>query len=417
MRGSIRRAQRKTRHGLKPGEHAWDIIVPLGKRPDKNGTLVHRQRWTRFIGTRKQAEAKLNELVGHAHKGQFVEPSKVTVREWLDQWLDMAIKPPRCTLNTYRLYRTQIKKHIAPELGHIPLQLLTTFQLEQYYAGLKLAAGSVAIHHAILSSALKAATKAKLLHREQTIARDVTNKPRVNHHEDVLQNVWTADEARRFLTWVKHHESKQYVALFALALDAGLRISELLALRWKDLVGSLLRVERQLLFLDKRDIETLNRDPDAWRFDMPLPKGKRARTVDVSDDTVALLRDHKREQSELKLKNRPYYADHDLIFARQFEDRRVASQSVLGRPLSPRMVVVHFDKACKGAMVKRITLHGLRHTCATLSLGAGVPVHVVQQRLGHASSTITLDVYSHVLPSQQADAASKLAAVYWGRLR
>ena len=407
MRGCLRKAvERRTRRGMKPGEYAWDIIVPVGKKPDKNGKLVHRQRWTRFIGTKKQAEAKFNELVGERHKGQFVEPSKVLLREWLEQWLDMAIKPPRCTLNCYRLYRTQIKVHIAPALGHIPVQQLTTFQLEQYYAGLKLAPGTVRIHHAILSSALKAATKAKLLHREQTITHDVTNKPRINHHEDLLQNVWTADEARRFLTWVKQHESKQYVALFALTLDAGLRISELLALKWKDLEGSLLRVERQVLFLDKRDLETLDREAGSMRFDMPLPKGKRARSFELSDETLALLHDQKREQSELKLKNRPYYTDHDLIFAR--------TDTTIGTPLTPHMVYRHLEAVCKAAGVKSISVHGLRHTCATLLLAAGVPPHVVQRRLGHKKVEITLGTYAHVLPSQQADAASKLAMLLHG---
>jgi hypothetical protein len=72
----------------KPGEYAWDLIVPLGKRPNKDGQFVHRQQWVRFVGTRKQAEMKLNDLVGEAHHGQFIESSKVTLGDRLDQWLD-----------------------------------------------------------------------------------------------------------------------------------------------------------------------------------------------------------------------------------------------------------------------------------------------------------------------------------------
>jgi hypothetical protein len=77
---------------MRPGEYAWNLIVPIGKRPNAQGKLVRRQQWIRFIGTRKQAEMKLNELVGEAHSGRFIEPSKVTLGQWLDEWLDKAIR-------------------------------------------------------------------------------------------------------------------------------------------------------------------------------------------------------------------------------------------------------------------------------------------------------------------------------------
>src|SRR5688572_15416514 len=201
------------------------------------------------------------------------------------------------------------KKHLKPALGHVPLQQVTPLHVERYYAdrGLKLAERSVALHKAIITSALNAAVTAGVL--RNNVAKRATNKPRVRMIEDALHNAWTADEAHRFLVSVKKAGDAQYAALFALALDSGMRKSELLGLHWKDIEVTSLRVERQLLgMLRTKGTGTL-------RPDTSLPKGKRARSLDLSDETVVLLREHKRQQAELKLKNRLQYVDHGLIFA------------------------------------------------------------------------------------------------------
>jgi integrase len=132
--------------------------------------------------------------------------------------------------------------------------------------------------------------------------------------------------------------------------------------------------------------------------------------VDLSDETVALLASHKREQAEVKMKNRTSYTDNDLIFAQAWDSSN-ARHAVLGARLPWTSMNKRLDALCKTAGVRRITVHGLRHSCATLMLAAGVPAHVVQRRLGHKNVQITLDVYGHVLPNMQADAATRLAAL------
>jgi integrase len=400
MRGCLQKA--KTKREL-PGESAWDIILALGRGEDGK----HKQRWVRFHGTRKQAQQKLTELTGEVHRGEFVEPSKLTVGHWLDEWLEKAIRPPRCTPNTYKVYFGIVKKHLKPGLGHLLLQQLTPLQVERYYVerGVKLAERSIAVHHAILTSALSAAMASGVL--RQNVAKRATNKPRVRTSEDVLHNVWTGAEARRFLTTVKQTGNAQYAALFALALDSGMRKSELLGLQWKDIDGASLRVERQLLGL-KKDEAT-----GVASLDTSLPKGKRARQLDLSEETVALLREHKRQQAELKLKNRLQYVDHGLVFAQVWEHKS-SKHATLGWPLHREVINRQLDKSCCDADVKRITVHGLRHTCATLLLSAGVPAHVVQRRLGHKGVEMTLNMYAHVLPSMQSDAASRLATLLHG---
>jgi integrase len=140
------------------------------------------------------------------------------------------------------------------------------------------------------------------------------------------------------------------------------------------------------------------------------PKGKRSRALDLSEETVALLREHKREQSELKLKNRLHYVDHGLVFAQSWE-HKAGTHSRLGMPLNKTMLVAQLARWCRESHVKRITVHGLRHTSATLLLAAGEQPHVVQRRLGHSKVEMTLNIYSHVLPSMQTNAASRIANV------
>ena len=403
MRGCLQKAKTKPSPGTPKGEFTWNIILSLGRGADGK----YKQKWVRFHGTRKQAEQKLTALTGEVHRGEFVEPSKVTLGEWLDQWLERSIRPPRCALNTYRSYAHVAQKHLKPSLGHVVLQQLTPLHVERYYAerGAKLAPGSVFVHHIVLTSALSAAMENGLV--RQNVARRATNKPRVRANEDVLHNVWTPDEARRFLTAVKQTGNAQYAALFALALDGGLRRAELLGLQWRDIDGKSLLVERQLLGRSKDEVT------GASCLNTSLPKSKRARSLDLSDETVALLREHKRQQAELKLKNRLQYVDYGLVFAQAWEEKH-SKRGVLGGSLYNAVISRQLDGGCRVAGVKRITVHGLRHTCATLLLSAGVPPHVVQRRLGHRGVEITLNLYAHVLPSMQADAASRLATLLHG---
>jgi integrase len=299
--------QDESRAGLKKGEICWRIIIPIGK--GRNGKP--KQKWVTFRGTRKQAEQKLGELTGEVHRGEFIEPSKTTLGEYLDTWLDMAIKPPRRAQSTYDAYEGIIRLHIKPTLGHLPLQALTPLHIERYYADLKGSPGSACVHHAVLSHALKSAVNAG--HLRTNAASRTTNKPRLQHSEDVLQNVWSADEARQFLTFVQKECSAQDAAFYALALDSGCRKCELLGLQWKDLNGESLRVQRQLLKMDT------SQSASAPSFSPP--KSRRGRSLDLSEQTVKLLTTHKREQAELKMKNRHHYKDHGLIFAREWEHK------------------------------------------------------------------------------------------------
>ena len=387
------------------GHHTWNIILPCGR--GTNGK--HKQKSIRFHGTRPQAEQKERDLRGELYHGEFVEPTKLTVGTYLDEWLKTAIQPRRAA-NTYTLYKIIIDKYLRPALGHILLQRLTTMHVQRSYAELTPKYGRTKVdatfadatrlhHHAVLTSALNAAVKGGLVHRN--VAKLVNNKPIVRHSNDALKNVWTVDEARRFLVAAKQNASPQYAALFALLLDSGLRKGELLGLQWKDLNENQLKVERQLMKCGHKE---------------PIfapPKRGGVRTIDLSDETVVLLREHRRTQSEVKMANRNHYRDYGLIFAQSWEHVS-GKRADLGAGLAPWGINRNLVQLCAIAKVRPITVHGLRHTSATLLLAAGVPPHVVQKRLGHKKIEMTLNLYAHVLPSMQADAASRLAVLLHG---
>jgi len=391
MKGHLK----KVRPTTKPNEYVWRIVLSLGKGP--NGRW--RQRWHTFKGTKREAESKRTALIAELESGDSIEPSKVTVSAYLDDWMAKAIKPSR-TVYTYVSYRSTIEKHIKPHLGHIALQRLTPLDVQRYYQERKvhLSEGSVVIHKAILTSALNTAVESGLLKQNPASRVAKAMKPKVHVKDtDLLDNVWTAEEAGQFLDHLTG-ASTQWSAIFNLLLEAGLRKGELLGLMWKDLEGSTLRVDRQLLGVKQGALVTA------------VPKGKRSRVLDLSQGLVELLMRHKREQAELKMANRLHYSDLGLMFAQDYEH----GAKHLGHPLHRSLIGTQLDRLVRDAKVKRITVHGLRHTSATLLLKAGVQPHVVQKRLGHAKVEMTLNVYSHVLPSMQSEAAERLAKLLHG---
>ncbi|PYR35370.1 MAG: hypothetical protein DMF90_13890, partial [Acidobacteria bacterium] len=156
MRGSLKRRYKGS----------WSLIHDLGREADPvTGRTRRRQKWVTFRGTRQQAEAKLTNLLGAAGGGTFVEPSKVTLLDWMRDWVEKAVKPPMRRPETYRVYRSIIERHIATSrVALIPLQRLRGSDLERYYADLTDAVpASITVHHAILHRALAKAVKDRLL--------------------------------------------------------------------------------------------------------------------------------------------------------------------------------------------------------------------------------------------------------------
>ena len=251
----------------------------------------------------------------------------------------------------------------------------------------------------MISGALKWAQRKQLV--TQNVAKLVDNKPSAPEgNENVRNKCWSAEEAQAFLETSKSF-GPQAAVFFALALDSGARKGELCGLRWPhvDLQASKIAIVEQLIKPGKEAV-------------LGPPKQGRSRTIHISPETCRLLKTHLKHQAKLKMKNRKHYRDQRLVFAKENE-HLTRGYCSLGDPLD-HVGQRWFQKIAKAAGVRRITFHGLRHTCATLLLKAGVPVPVVSERLGHKSTFITMDIYQHVLPDMQEDAATRLGAILFG---
>ena len=289
-------------HLVKRYKGSWSIVLDLGRRRDpQTGFLKRVQKWFSFRGTKKEAEEHLSELLHRYHQGGVLEPSKLLLSDWLDRWLETAVKPG-LALRTYETYKSLIDKHLKPRLGHYPIGELRPDHLEGYYHGSTLQQKTLESHHNVLSGALGVAVRHKLI--RDNVASLVMNKPRARDNpEEVQAQCWEIDEARVFLK-AAHEAGPQPAAFYRLALESGARKGELCAFKWSDLdiEAGKLTVIRQLI----------------KRWPIPIfgaPKNKKPRTIDLSQEMLGLLRKQKAYQAEVKLLAGNTYQDYGLIFA------------------------------------------------------------------------------------------------------
>jgi integrase len=387
MRGSL----------IQRSRGSWSIVLDLGYEPHpKTGKIRRRQKWHTFRGTRKQADDKLTELLNTVRTGQYVDASKLTLGTWLSEWIGSLGETVRPA--TIVRYRGIVENHLrkAP-MAAMLLQKLRATHVEAYYATVP--GGSRPVHHTVLRRALRRALKQRLIVANPLADLDHTPRRRRKPDQDARTNCWTADEARTFLRSAKA-AGPQPAAFYAMALDSGARKGELCGLSWEhiDLEAGTVRVVRQL-----------TKPGPAPTFGPP--KSGCSRTITLASETVDLLRAHRRAQAELKMANRTTYRDQGLVFAKEYGDLTNRAD-MIGLPLQANHLGQRqFARLLKVANVKAITFHGMRHTCATLLLTAGEPVHVVSQRLGHARVEITLNTYAHVLPDMQKQAAATMGAI------
>jgi integrase len=350
-----------------------------------------RQVRRRGFATRDDAQVALDELLGNVREGSYVEPSKTTLGAFFRGWLDgLAATGKRPT--TIDGYRRKIDAYILDDrIAEIPLQSLTALDLDKLYAklatsgrrdGTALSLRTVRHVHTIVGKALADAERQDLIARNP--ARRAT-PPSSTAARAPEAATWTPEQLRTFFV---ETAGDYHGALYRVAAMTGMRRGELCGLRWGDvdLDGASLVVRRTITkvrgdFVDG-DVKT----------------ARSRRRLDLDPETIAVLRAHRRRQLEERLLVGGGYRDRDLVFAMPEGD-----------PLNPDAVGQSFIRAVARSKVPRIRFHDLRHSHATHLLAAGVNVKIVSERLGHAKVGFTLDVYAHVIPGQQADAARAVA--------
>ena len=377
MRGSV------MQRGKDP--KTWTLIFPLPKGPDGR----RRQQWVAFHGNKREAETKLTELLHQLDGGTFIRPTKLTVGEYLGRWLrDYVESHVRET--TARRYRSIVQRHLIPALGAIPLMSLSPSHVQAAYAhalgekgrldgrGGGLSARSVVQHHRILSEALKHAMRWGLIGRN---VATLVDPPRVERTEaDFL-------DAEAIHALLRAAQGTPYHTLLLVAAATGLRRSEILALRWRDI-----NIEAANL----RVVRALHQLPGP-RFVFLEPKsGKSRRAVALGPAAILAIRAHREQQEAERERLGMEAGDDSLVFP-----------NPKGLPISPATLSKAFKRIATKAGLPDAHLHLLRHSHASLLLEQGVHLKVVQERLGHSTIAITADTYSHVAAHLQQEAAAK----------
>lgn len=352
----------------------WVAVLNVGYGGGK------RQRKAYYAGNRAEVASKLAAAIRDQQQGKRPVPERETLADFLGRWLEDTAKR-NIRASTYQGYRNIVRHHVAPDIGHIRLARLTADQLDNLYTRLLdkgLAPPTVTRVHALIHKALKHATRVGAL--AVNVAATVT-PPRIERREF---RVLSPEEAAQLLRTAL---DDPLYALYALALTCGLRQAELLGLRWADmdLSASVLAVRQQVYRLK-----------GGWVFTTPKTKAGR-RTVALSGMAVEALRERRLAQNKQRLQA-DAWEDNDLVFANE-----------LGRPIEKgNLLRRSFQPLLKRAGLPHLRFHDLRHTAASLMLAEGIHPKVVQERLGHANISTTLDTYSHVLPGLQADAAERM---------
>jgi integrase len=370
----------------------WEVIISVGHDP-VTGKL---KRVSFYAPTQKDAIAKAAKARTDLTQGTFVVPEKLTLGAWLNVWLT-TYKARTVRQTTQGNYASIVRRHLQPALGRIVLQALKPEQVQAYCntkAKEGLDASSIRLHLTVLSNALKQAEKVGRVNRN--VAR-LVEPPRTMRK---IRATLTIPQVRTGL--VPAIQGHRLSAAFLVLFLTGLRQGELLGLRWQDvdLEAGVLHV-RQIL---ERIANPQSTGPKTILVFLEPKTEHSRRTVALPAECMAALRQHRAHQAEEKLRLGVGYHDHGLVFAT--ED---------GRPIDPRRMNHTFTQALTLAGLPAIRLHDARHTYATWMLQAGVPLKVVSDQLGHASITITGNVYSHVTREVAQHAAATLDTAFTTR--
>ena len=349
-------------------------------------TLDNGKRRVLYGKSRDEVAGKLTDALKLQRDGLPLFTDRQTVAAYLAEWLtgiEPTLKP-----RTWQRYEQFVRLHIPPAIGKLPLGKLAAPALRKLYAERQaagLAPATVRQLHAVLHHALEQAMRDGLIGRN---VAGLVSPPRASGHE--MQTLAPA-EARALLAAAA---GERLEALYAVALSTGMRQGEMLALRWPD-------VDLDACSLHVRG--TMQRTKHGLRIESPKTAGSRRR-VSLTRTAIEALRRHKAAQNAERLRCGAAWEDQGLVFANE-----------LGRPIEAgNLLRRSFWPLLTKAELPRIRFHDLRHTAATLMLMKGVHPKIASEMLGHSKIGITLDLYSHVTPTMQQQAADALEEVLGG---
>ncbi len=454
----------QSRNNVHKRDSTWTYYVYV-----TDGTGKRKQVSKGGFRTRKEAEAARVEALAALQAGTFVQPDRLTVAEFLiDEWLPTQ-RPPTLEESTYASYERYLRLHVVPYVGGILLQQLAPMDLNGLYRTLLdsgrrtaqpprrrhdpevlkrvverrdegltwqqvadaigeafpdksgitrhavasmhrrhqdppkesttppgLKSRTVRYVHTIIHAALKDALRWNRVARN---AADAANPPSAGSTRQGRPDVWGADELRRFLGFVA---DSRYLPPWVFLATTGCRRGEALGLKWTDLDldKATAVISRQVTVVDHK-----------IRI-KELPKTKRGHLVRLDTGTVDLIRRWRARQHEEQLFLGAGYTDDGWVYCKA--DGTVYHPDRFSREFDRQQR--RYNRAEPTQLLPELKLHGLRHTWATLALAEGIDIHIVSERLNHSSTHVTREIYTHVTPPMQSDAAERVAGrIFRGR--
>lgn len=361
-------------------EVGWMAMLDMGIVDGK------RKRKAFYGKTEKEVRDKLQDAGHSLRRGTLPKAGRLTTGEWLKRWLETVAKPgTRPT--TYTRYAGLVDHYLIPALGRIPLERLSPSDVR----GLLNRTDTLSPrsrHHlrAVLRTALKVAMREGLIPNN---AAALAEAPRVPASE---MHTLAEEDATRFLDAIRDDRLE---ALYRVALALGLRQGEALGLRWEDLDldGGRLTVRHALQRLNGSYVLVEPKSRASRRTISPLP-----------EVITTALSEHRQKQER----------ESDALGERWLNVQNLVFTTAYGAPLSASVVTHDFQRILQRAGLPRIRFHDLRHSCASLLLAQGVPTRMIMELLGHSQITLTLNTYSHVLPSVRKETAAAMDRIFGG---
>ena len=361
----------------------WEGRYTAGHDP-----VTGKQVFKNVLGkTQAEVKEKLAKALVEAGQVDFTKVGQYTVGTWMDTWFENVAKI-KVRPSSHQTYKGYIGNHIKPNIGNIPLEKLTTMDLQKFYRKLLtkgrverieskeqpkgLSAKTVRNINQVISSAMDLAVAQKIILTNPT---DACELPKVEHKE--MQTVPT-EHLSAFLEEAKRSGVYE---MYYIELATGLRRGELLGLKWSDIdwKNGIIKVRRQVARVNGEIVEA------------PLKTKSSYRAVSISPQTIEVLREQKRKTNDA------------YVFP-----------SPNGGPISPDSVNNMLKRVLERAGILKVRFHDLRHTFATIALQNGVDIKTVCGMLGHFSAGFTLDTYAHVTTSAQKEAAQTMGNILGG---
>jgi len=373
-------------HIRRRGLHSWELKFDVGCGPDGKRKI----QYVAFRGSKRDAQAKLTQLLAAVGQGDYVEPSKATVADFVRGRVDQWEAAGNISARTAQRYRQLLKNQIEPHIGAKLLQKLSRLDVEGWHTMLcnsgkvrgkgGLAPRTIGHAHRVLGKALRDAEKDNLVVKNAT---ELQRAPKATDEEMVIvQDVpGLVAKLSGFRLRVQ-----AMVSLFT-----GMRLGEVLALRGSrvDFDGKVIQVREALEQTKAHGI----------RFKKPKSKAGR-RDITLPDILVDALREHRKAQLELQMR----------LGAGRLPDDALLFADIEGKPLSPNAHSAAWADFAESIGMPEVTFHSLRHTHASQLIDAGVDIVTISKRLGHAKPDITLRIYAHLFRKDDSKAAAAINA-------